>query len=360
MNAVLSAPGVVTSSQQARLAYVYVRQSSLGQVTRHGESTDLQYRLVERAVALGWPRDRIHVIDEDLGQSGASAEQRTGFQRLIAEVSLARVGIVLSWDASRLARNHGDWYRLLELCGLFGTLLADGERLYDPSSYHDRLLLGLSGMMSEAELHQLKLRLHAGARHKTARGELPLPLPVGLLRLPDGTVVLDPDEEVQARLRLVFAKFTELGSAKAVVRYCQQAGLPLPSRPLRGPAPWPLCWEPARCSRVLAILKNPAYAGAYVYGRASQDPTRRRPGHPHSGTVRRPLEDCPVVLHDVYPAYIGWADFLQNQRRLRDNQSRYREARPGVARQGQALLQGIALCGRCGRRMHLSYSGPHG
>jgi DNA invertase Pin-like site-specific DNA recombinase len=320
----------------------------------------LQYDLVERAVALGWPRNRVAVIDDDLGQSASVTGARGGFQRLIAEVSLARVGIVLSWDASRLARNSGDWHQLLELCGLFGTLLADGERLYDPVSYHDRLLLGLSGMMSEAELHQLKQRLQAGARHKAERGELPLPLPVGLLRLPDRTVVLDPDEEVQARIRLVLAKFAELGTAKAVVRYCQRAGLPLPARPVCGPAPWPLRWEPARGSRVLAILKNPAYAGAYVFGRTARDPTRRRPGHPQSGVVRRPLDECPVVLQDIYPAYLSWADFLQNQRRLRDNQSRYREARPGVPRRGQALLQGIALCGQCGRRMHLSYSGPGG
>jgi len=360
MNAVLSAPGVVTSSQQARLAYVYVRQSSLGQVTRHGESTDLQYRLVERAVALGWPRDRIHVIDEDLGQSGASAEQRTGFQHLIAEISLARVGIVLSWDASRLARNNRDWYHLLELCGLFGTLLADGERLYDPSTYHDRLLLGLSGMMSEAELHQLKRRLQAGAQHKAARGELALPLPVGFVRWPDGSVTLDPDEEVQARVRLVFAKFAELGSAKAVVRYCRQAGLPLPARPLRGPAPHPLQWDTARASRVLAMLKNPAYAGAYVYGRSVQDPTRRRPGQRHSGIVRRPPEDWPICLQEVYPAYLSWDEFMANQARLRDNQSRLREDRRGAPRQGQALLQGLARCGRCAGPMTLHYSGPQG
>lgn len=303
MSSLLAAPSVVTSTHQARLAYVYVRQSSPGQVTRHGESTDLQYRLVERAVALGWPRDRVQIIDEDLGQSGTSAEQRTGFQHLIAEIGLARVGIVLSWDASRLARNNRDWYHLLELCGIFGTLLADGERLYEPSAYHDRLLLGLSGMMSEAELHQLKRRLQAGARHKAERGELALPLPIGYIRLPDGTVTLDPDEEIQARVRLVFAKFTELGSAKAVVRYLQRASLPLPARPLRGPAPHPLQWDTARASRVLAILKNPAYAGAYVYGRSTQDPTRRRPGRRQSGIVRRPPQDWPVCLRDRYPAW---------------------------------------------------------
>src|SRR5256886_6494525 len=186
------------------MAYVSIRQSSLMQVTRHAESTDLQYSLVQRAVALGWPRERVELIDEDLGKSGAQAEARGGFQRLLAEISLARVGLVLSFDASRLARNNRDWYQLLEVCSIFGTLIADGERVYDPGGYHDRLLLGLSGMMSEAELHQLKLRLHAGLRNKAGRGELRLPLSVGLVRRADGTVGLDPDEEVQARGRLGF------------------------------------------------------------------------------------------------------------------------------------------------------------
>jgi DNA invertase Pin-like site-specific DNA recombinase len=353
---------MVTASHRAKLAYVYVRQSSLGQVTRHTESTDLQYRLVERAVALGWPRERVHTIDEDLGKSGVSAEQRAGFQRLIAEVGLARVGLVLSLDASRLARNNRDWYQLVELCALFGALIADGERLYDPNTYHDRLLLGLSGMMSEAELHHLKQRLHAGEWHKAERGDLRLPLPAGLCHLPGGEVGLDPDEEVQLRVRLVFTKFRELGTAKAVVRYCRAAGLPLPARPLRGPAPQPLCWEPAQISRVLAILKNPAYAGAYVYGRSTHDPTRRTAGRPYSGIVHRPVADWPVMLREHHPGYLTWEDFLANQSQLAANQARYRPAVPqaGAARKGQALLQGIALCGRCGARLGLHYSGPKG
>src|ERR1700730_18229352 len=179
-----------TTERRAKRAYVYIRQSSLMQVTRHAESTDLQYSLVQRAVALGWPRERIELIDEDLGKSGAQAEARGGFQQLLAEISLARVGLVLSFDASRLARNNRDWYQLLEVCSIFGSLIADGERLYDPRLYHDRLLLGLSGLMSEAELHQLKQRMQAGARHKAERGELRLALPVGLSRLPTGEVIL--------------------------------------------------------------------------------------------------------------------------------------------------------------------------
>jgi DNA invertase Pin-like site-specific DNA recombinase len=202
MNAELL-PLTPTTDQRAKMAYVYIRQSSLMQVTRHAESTELQYSLVERAVKLGWPRERVAVIDEDLGKSGADAFARGGFQYLLAEISLARAGLVLSFDASRLARNNRDWYQLLEVCSIFGTLIADGERLYDPRLYHDRLLLGLTGMLSEAELHQLKQRMQAGARHKAERGELRQGLPVGLARGPAGEVILNPDEEVQARIRLV-------------------------------------------------------------------------------------------------------------------------------------------------------------
>ena len=244
----------VTDEHRAKLAYVYIRQSSLSQVNKHAESTELQYHLVERAKHLGWPRERIKVIDEDLGKSGASADERFGFQHLIAEIGLARVGLVVSLDASRLARNNSDWYQLIELCSLFGALIADSERLYNPSTYHDRLLLGLSGMMSEAELHHLKLRLHSGEWHKAERGELRLPLPAGLARTRDGQVVLCPDEEVQSRLRLVFKKFRELRVAKAVVRYLRRENLLLPERPLQGPAPHDLVWEPATSSRVLSIL----------------------------------------------------------------------------------------------------------
>jgi excisionase family DNA binding protein len=350
----------ITNEHMAKLAYVYVRQSSLSQVIRHAESTDLQYELVERAAQLGWPKERIQVIDDDLGKSGASTDSRLGFQNLMAEIGLGKVGIVLSMDASRLSRNNADWYQLLELCSLFGTLIADGESLYDPRGYSDRLLLGLSGMMSEAELHQIKLRMHNGARHKAERGELRQPLPVGLVRLRDNEVAIHPDAEVQSRIRLVFQKFTELGTARAVVRYLQHENLCLPSRPLVGPAPHDVIWQPARNSAVLGILKNPVYAGTYVYGRTIRDATRRKPGRPASGTVQLPLEQWPIVLQDIYPAYITWEQFLTNQKRLADNQSRYRQDRPGAPRQGQALLQGIILCGRCGSRMVLHYSGPQG
>jgi DNA invertase Pin-like site-specific DNA recombinase len=349
-----------TTAHRAKMAYVYIRQSSLMQVTRHAESTDLQYSLVERAIKLGWPRERIERIDEDLGKSGAQAEARGGFQRLLAEISLARVGLVLSFDASRLARNNRDWYQLLEVCSIFGSLIADGERLYDPRLYHDRLLLGLSGLMSEAELHHIKQRMHAGARHKAERGELRLGLPVGLSRGLSGEVILNPDEEVQARIQLVLQKFRDIRSACGVMRYLREARLPLPVRPLRGPFPHEVIWQEARASSVRDILQNPAYAGTYVYGRKRLDPTRRTPEHPTGGQVRQPIDKWEICLHNVYPAYIAWEEFLANQAQLRSNHLNYREELHGVPRKGQALLQGIVRCGYCGAVLHLRYSGPHG
>ena len=300
------------------------------------------------------------MVDDDLGKSGAASTERQGFQRLIAEIGLGKAGLVLSLDASRLARNNRDWHQLLELCSIFGVVIGDGERLYDPSAYHDRLLLGLSGIMSEAELHQIRMRLHQGERQKAARGELRLPLPAGLVQERDGRIALNPDEEVQARLRLVFDTFRAVQSAKAVMRELQRHGLTLPVRPLRGPAPHAVIWVPPDNTRVLQILHNPAYAGAYAYGQRRQDPTRRRAGSAHCATVKVAIEQWPVCLRDAHPGYIDWEEFMANQARLADNVARHAAERPGVARRGCALLQGIAVCGRCGRRMGVRYSGPHG
>lgn len=360
LSTTLSTDERITTAHRAKLAYVYVRQSSPGQVRHHQESTELQYRLVERAAVFGWPRERVHVIDDDLGKSGTSSRDRHGFQTLIAEVGLGKAGLVMSLDASRLARNNRDWHQLLELCSLFGVLIADGERLYDPAAYHDRLLLGLSGIMSEAELHQIKIRLHQGERQKAARGELRLPLPAGLIHTRDGSVTFNPDEEVQERLRLVFAKFRELRSAKAVMRYLRRGNLLLPVRPLHGPAPHDVVWRPADSARVINILKNPAYAGAYVYGRRRQDPLRRQPGSDRIGTAAVAPEDWSICLKDAHPAYLDWDEFMANRRQLADNVGRYDAGRPGAPRKGNALLQGIVSCGRCARRMCLRYSGPHG
>lgn len=350
----------VTTARRTKLAYVYVRQSSAGQVRQHQESTELQYRLVDRAAALGWSRAQIVVIDDDLGKSGRSGAERCGFQRLVADIGLSKVGLVLSLDASRLARSNQDWHQLLELCSIFGVILADTDRLYDPADYHDRLLLGLSGIMSEAELYQIRTRLHRSEQQKAARGELHLPLPAGLVYGPGGEIALNPDEEVQARLRLVFDSFRELQSARSVARRLRRLGLPLPVRPLRGPAPHQVIWVPADSSRVLHVLHSPAYAGAYVYGQHRQDLTRRRPGVPGSATVRVAVEEWPICLRDAHPGYIGWEEFMANQAQLADNVLRPTAAGRGAPRKGRALLQGIVACGRCGRRMSVLYSGRRG
>jgi DNA invertase Pin-like site-specific DNA recombinase len=346
-----------TPDHRAKLAYVYLRQSTPGQVQNNTESTTRQYALVERAVALGWPRDRVQVIDEDLGCSGSSTDLRSGFQQLMTEVGLAHVGLVLSLEASRLSRNNSDWCHLLELCSIFGTLIADAEIVYDPRIYHDRLLLGLAGIMSEAELHQIKMRLDAGKRSKAARGELRLPLPAGLERLRTGEIIFHPDEEIQARLRLIFDKFRELGSAGAVMRYLKREGLKVPARSRKGPWPQDVLWGIPTASGVREIIQNPAYAGAYVYGRKIIDHRRRHASVRRSGIVRKPIDTWEVCLQDVYPAYLSWEEFVANQKRIAGNQNNYFKNKQGVPRAGQALLQGIVLCGRCGYHLSVHYGG---
>jgi len=341
----------VTTAHRAKLAYVYVRQSSLNQVRQHQESTQLQYRLVDRTIALGWPHERVQVIDEDLGKSGAGSVERYGFQKLIAEIGLGNAGLVVSLDASRLARNNRDWHQLLELCSVFGVLIADGERLYDPRAYHDRLLLGLSGIMSEAELHQIRIRLHQGERQKAARGELRLPLPAGLAYDRGGAIVLNPDEEVQARLNLVFAKFRELQSARSVMGFLRTSGFPLPVRPVLGPSPHEVVWRDADSARVRGVLQNPAYAGAYVYGRRQKDASQCRRGSVR-GTVKVAIADWAVCLKAAHPGYIGWEEFMANQRRLADNANRYQAGHSGVPRKGSTIRP------RWVDASSLSYAGP--
>jgi DNA invertase Pin-like site-specific DNA recombinase len=349
----------LTPTRRSKFAYVYVRQSSITQVKHHQESTELQYRLADRAVQLGWPRERVQVIDEDLGKSGSGNADRRGFQKLIAQIGLGNAGLVISLDASRLARNNRDWHQLLELCSLFSVIIADGERLYDPSAYHDRLLLGLSGIMSEAELHQIRMRLHQGELQKAARGELRIPLPGGLAYDRAGQIILNPDEEVQASLRLLFGKFRKCQSARAVMRFFRKNRLLIPVRPLLGPSPHDLVWREADSARVLSILHNPAYAGAYVYGRRAVcshlSGLQKRPG-----SVKVALGEWRVCLMDAHPGYINWAEFMANQKRLADNVNRYEAGHHGAPRKGTALLQGIAICGLCGRKMTLRYSGPDG
>lgn len=343
--------GKVTDRHRGRLAIVYVRQSTAGQVRRHRESTQLQYGLVERAEALGWPRPRVLVIDDDLGRSGASADARPGFQRLLGEVALDRVGLILGIEMSRLARSCKDWYGLLELCALFGTLICDLDGLYDPSCYNDRLLLGLKGTMSEAELHILRQRMRQGALQKARRGELVSKVPIGYVRSASGEVELDPDEQVRSFVRLVFDQFERIGSASGLLNWVAGRGLSVPVRADGGPDKGSLRWHRPTSATLRNMLVHPMYAGAYVYGRSFQARGRPRRGRPQ----RLPREQWQVLIRDRYPAYIAWDAHEANVARLAANRSQ-REAR-GTARCGRALLAGLVACGRCGARMMTRYAG---
>jgi DNA invertase Pin-like site-specific DNA recombinase len=338
-----------------RWAVVYIRQSSPQQVLQNRESRERQYALVDRAVALGWPRERVRVIDEDQGQSGKSADTRNGFQKILVDVSLDHVGLVLGLEMSRISRSCRDAYQLMEVCAVFATLLADFEGVYDPTDVNDRLLLGLKATISEVELHTMRSRLQLGKLNKARRGELLWRVPMGYLRTATDQVIMDPDEQVQASIRLVFTKFAELKSVNGVLRYLADAGVRLPvrlqSRPNRGQ----LEWRRPNQTTLQTILRHPQYAGAYCYGRSRTDPRRARSGRPGSSVRRVPLEQIQVLLHDRLPAYISWNQFQENQRQLAENRSRY-DTR-GVPRRGSALLAGLLVCGRCGYRLRVSYAG---
>jgi len=336
-----------------RDAFLYIRQSSLRQVFENTESSKRQYALRDRAVALGWPIDRIHTIDSDLGISGAHAENRDGFQHLVSEVALSHAGIVLGLEVSRLARNNADWHRLLELAALTQTLILDEDGIYDPAHFNDRLLLGLKGTMSEAELHVLKARLLGGQRNKARRGELEMGLPIGLIYNATGAVALDPDQQIQQTVRMVFDTFREVRSATAVIHRFVREGLRFPRRIRRGIGKGDLLWGTLEQSRVCQILHNPRYAGAYVYGR-----TRGVRTADLKSTLMRKVarEDWPVLIQDAHPGYIPWVEFERNQATLRDNTAAFSAgARGRMPREGTALLQGRVLCGRCGNRMRVRY-----
>jgi DNA invertase Pin-like site-specific DNA recombinase len=341
-----------------RLAYIYIRQSTFKQVERNRESQANQRQLVQRAEALGWSRERIRVIDIDQGLSGKGSEYRQGFQELVAEISLGHVGILFGYEVSRLARNNGDWYHLLDLATVFGTLIADSDGVYDPRLYNDRLLLGLKGTMSEAELHLLCQRLDAGRMSQVLRAEYRQRLPTGLIHLPDGTVVKDPDDQVRHVIELVLRSFEELGSCQKVLRYLRDENVLLPRRQTAGLHSGELIWKPPSEAAIYDIIRNPAYAGAFAYGRTQADPTRRNPGQPASGRVHKSMENWIHLQLGVYPTYISWEQYLVNQERLHQNGMRYNrhsEDAQGAAREGEALLQGLATCGVCGNRMYVSY-----
>jgi DNA invertase Pin-like site-specific DNA recombinase len=347
--------GKIQPHHGERLAIVYVRQSSPQQVLEHRESAALQYDLVRRAVALGWPQERVVVIDEDQGQSAKWAEGRLGFQRLLAEVGLDHVGLVLGIEMSRLARSNKDWHQLLELCALFRTLLADQDGLYDPTNYNDRLLLGLKGTMSEAELHILQGRLNQGRLNKARRGELLNHPLTGYVRVPGDRLVFDPDEQVQAVVRLLFEKFEEFGTVNRLLQYLVRHGIRLGIRPHWGPNRGNLEWRRPCRETLLNILHHPGYAGAYTHGRRPVDPRRKIPGRPATGRRVASWQECEVLLRDHHPAYITWEQFLAHQRQMADNRARTQSR--GAPREGPSLLGGLLVCGRCGCRMMVRYSG---
>jgi DNA invertase Pin-like site-specific DNA recombinase len=332
-----------------RQANVYLRQSSPHQVAEHGESLARQYALRDRAAALGWPALDIVLIDDDLGLSGRSSDDRRGFQRLLADVAQDRVGLVLALEMSRLARNSRDWHNLFDLCAVCDVLLADEDGIYDPADINDRLILGMKGIMSEMELHVMKSRLERGRRNKAQRGELFHSVPWGYVLLPDGAVTLDPDEQVRAAVQRLFNTFQELGTTYAVVRDLLRHDVRLPKRDGNGQ----LIWRPATETIVSTALHHPLYAGAYSWGRRQTrthvDPTGRM-----THTRRhRPSAEWAVLLHDRVPAYITWDRYLANQRQLLENQRR--PATKGTPGNGSALLAGLLFCGRCGRKMQVEY-----
>jgi DNA invertase Pin-like site-specific DNA recombinase len=345
----------VTAAHLARSAYLYVRQSTLRQVHENTESAERQYALRQRAVQLGWPLEQIIVIDTDQGQSGVSATGREGFQRLVADVGLGKAGIVLGLEVSRLARNNADWHRLLEISALSRTLICDEDGLYDPADFNDRLLLGLKGTMSEAELHFIRARLQGGILSKARRGELPMPLPVGLVTDPTGKVVLDPDTAVQHALHYLFDTFARTGSARAVVYAFNHEGILFPARIRFGDRKGELAWSPLTHSRVLRTLHNPRYAGAFVYGQR-----RTRKTATGKTTTTAVPRDQWTLIPDAHPGYVTFEQYEQNEKTLAANAYAHGPDRTaGPAREGPALLQGLAICGRCGRRMSVRYHQRH-
>lgn len=338
----------VQAQHLSRDAYLYIRQSSLRQVLEHTESTERQYALQQRAVALGWTPEQIIVVDTDQGLSGASAVDRAGFQTLVTEVGMGRAGIVMGLEVSRLARNSTDWHRLLEICALTDTLILDEDGIYDPAHFNDRLLLGLKGTMSEAELHLLRARLHGGLLNKARRGELQCRVPIGFVYDAAGRVVLDPNQRVQETRRTFFATFRRTGSATATVKHFRTHGWSFPRRLWHGPRKGEVIWGPLDHSRTLWVLHHPRYAGAFVYGR-----TRQRA---HGAYQKLPPEEWTALIRDAHPGYISWADFEQHQAMLRDNSAvQGSERRRSPPREGPALLQGLVICGTCGQRMTVRY-----
>jgi len=339
---------LVTPIHLARKALIYIRQSTPQQVLTNQESLRLQYALRLKAIELGWRAEDIEIIDTDLGQTGAMAQNRTGFKEVVSRVTLGEVGIIFSSEVTRLSRNCSDWYPLLDICGYRACLIADRDGIYDPASTNGRLLLGLKGQLSEFELHTIRSRLNAGLLNKAQRGDLCLALPIGLIRQPDGQVLKDPNLEVQERISAVFNTFLRLKSACKVLRFFKEHALGLPRLDRFGA----LIWKEPNVAAILSILKNPAYAGAFVYGRSQT----QRDSSGQSKTKRSPYGKWKIVVKDKYPAYISWETFEQIQAMLLDNYAEYdRNKSRGVPRAGATLLHGLVYCGECGHKMVVQY-----
>jgi DNA invertase Pin-like site-specific DNA recombinase len=352
---------LIQEAHRQKLACIYLRQSTLKQVRLHHESTERQYALRDKALQLGWPPERILVLDHDLGISGTQMANRPDFQRVVAEVSLQKAGAVFALEASRLSRSDLDWHHLVDLCGWTGTLLIDEDGIYNPADFNDRLLLGLKGTMSQAELHFLRARLQGGKLNKARKGQLHFPLPVGFVYAEPEGIVLDPDQEVQGAVRMVFATFAQTASAYGVVQHFAQHQLRFPKRSYGGVWNGQLRWGRLNHGRVLGLLRNPAYAGAYVFGRYRTCKTFSPTGQMHQTVRPMPLAEWQVNLPGQHPGYISWEEYVTNQRRLEQNQTNGGPGATGsAAREGPALLQGLLVCGQCGHRLSPRYLGEHG
>jgi DNA invertase Pin-like site-specific DNA recombinase len=342
----------ISEQHLSKTAYVYVRQSTLAQVRHHQESTERQYALREKALELGWSNAVVQILDQDLGKSGAQITGREDFKTLIAEVSMGQVGAVFALEVSRLARSNLDWHRLLELCALTDTLVIDEDGCYNPADFNDGLLLGLKGTMAQAELHLLRGRLLGGKLNKAQKGELRFPLPVGLCYDDEGRIVLDPDEEVRGAVALVFRLFRETGTAFAEMQQFGKSTLRFPKRSYGGAWDGKLIWGPLSHNRVLNILKNPSYAGMYVFGRYQYRRQISSAGEVHKESRPVPMADWRVRLQEHHEGYISWEEYLKNQERLAKNRTNGEEMMlSGAAREGLALLQGLLVCGHCGRSL---------
>ena len=351
----------ITDQHRREKAYVYIRQSTLSQVMHHQESTSRQYALKDKALALGWRPNRIHTLDGDLGMSGARSDEREDFKTLLADVSLGEVGAVLALEASRLARSNTDWYRLIEICSLTGTLIIDEDGIYDPADFNDALLLGIKGTMSSAEIHFLRARMLGGRRNKAKRGELRFRLPIGFCWEDGATIVLDPDLEVQNTMRNVFRFFEETGSAYGVTQRFAKEGLKFPKRAYGGAWDGKLIWGHLTGRRVVTIIKNPAYAGAYVFGRLRCVKEILQDGRIRQRMKEMPRDSWLVEIQDHHDGYVNWEQYLANLDQLERNRVKCGDnASAQSAREGLAILQGLLICSQCGRRLTIRYQGKGG